>query len=214
MSKTQRAWDLQQHGHDLLREVLQICDQVGIRAFLMFGTLLGCIREGQFIGSDYDIDLGLLEPDLPKIPALKQEMLLRQYRLRLEFTFTGRLYEISFLAPHCELWVDLCVLYESDSGFACADYWSNTGEVFMYSYPLSSFEEFKVVNFLGGLLVPVPLQAESILRVTYGDWEHPNPDFDCRQDYRNVRIIKWQPTDRFIKRCARRIRQWFPHWQT
>lgn len=46
---------------DLLREVCQILNRSGIDYFLTCGTLLGYIREGDFIHWDTDIDLGVFE---------------------------------------------------------------------------------------------------------------------------------------------------------
>ena len=41
-----------------LRDILSVLNKFGITHWLMFGTLLGCVREGNFIEYDTDIDLG------------------------------------------------------------------------------------------------------------------------------------------------------------
>ena len=45
------------------REITERLVEVGIRPFLMSGTLLGYVREGSFMEHDYDIDLGLMPGD-------------------------------------------------------------------------------------------------------------------------------------------------------
>lgn len=59
-----------------LKEVKEVLDSHGITFWLDLGTLLGAIREGQFIEWDSDIDLGALEADCDKIrqaiPALEK----------------------------------------------------------------------------------------------------------------------------------------------
>lgn len=42
-----------------------ICDHLDIRSFAHSGTLLGCIRSGDIIEHDDDVDLGILETHLP-----------------------------------------------------------------------------------------------------------------------------------------------------
>jgi hypothetical protein len=41
-------------------DVTRALESVGVRPFLMSGTLLGVVREGNFMDHDYDVDLGLL----------------------------------------------------------------------------------------------------------------------------------------------------------
>ena len=53
-------FDIQFHGKRFLRDFYEATDKVGIRPFLMWGTLLGCVREGRFLRPDSDIDLGIL----------------------------------------------------------------------------------------------------------------------------------------------------------
>lgn len=51
-------------------EMLQIADQaftsMGVQAFLTFGTLLGAYRDKGFIAYDPDVDLGVIDGNLPK----------------------------------------------------------------------------------------------------------------------------------------------------
>lgn len=44
-----------------------------IKHFLLYGTLLGCIREKNIIEYDYDFDMGIMYEDVEKILSLKQE---------------------------------------------------------------------------------------------------------------------------------------------
>ena len=51
-------------------EMLQMADQaftsMGVQAFLTFGTLLGAYRDKGFIAYDPDVDLGVIDRNLPK----------------------------------------------------------------------------------------------------------------------------------------------------
>jgi len=45
---------------ETLKEIKHILDDVGVKYWLDFGTLLGAVRDGKFIPWDTDIDLGML----------------------------------------------------------------------------------------------------------------------------------------------------------
>ena len=64
--KCWRGLEIQFHGKTFLRDFYEASSEVGIRPFLMWGTLLGCVREGRLLRHDNDIDLGILWSDYAK----------------------------------------------------------------------------------------------------------------------------------------------------
>ena len=54
---------IQTHGYELLEHVHNILESESIDFFVDFGTLLGFIREGDFLTHDLDIDIGVLVED-------------------------------------------------------------------------------------------------------------------------------------------------------
>ena len=48
---------------DLLFHFDKLCSSLGIKYYLLFGTLLGAIRHGGFIPWDDDIDVGIMQDD-------------------------------------------------------------------------------------------------------------------------------------------------------
>ncbi len=61
----------QQEIHDatmvLLKKLIEICDTIGVRYMLAYGTLLGAVRHQGFIPWDDDCDVMLLRPDYEKL---------------------------------------------------------------------------------------------------------------------------------------------------
>ena len=60
-----QARRMRKNGLKMLKSADEVFTQMGVRAFLTYGCLLGAYREHGFISYDPDIDLGVLEDELP-----------------------------------------------------------------------------------------------------------------------------------------------------
>lgn len=60
--------------YDILREILRVCDKLGIKCFIQGGSAIGAFFEKGILPWDDDIDVGMLRPDferfLREAPAL------------------------------------------------------------------------------------------------------------------------------------------------
>ena len=56
---------MKRDGLMMLAAADKVFTQMGVRAFLTYGALLGSYREHGFISYDPDIDLGVLESEIP-----------------------------------------------------------------------------------------------------------------------------------------------------
>ncbi|XP_064620637.1 ribitol 5-phosphate transferase FKRP-like [Lineus longissimus] len=59
------------HLRETAKHVFTILDNAGVRYWLEGGSLLGAARSGDIIPWDYDIDIGIYQEDIPKLPLLK-----------------------------------------------------------------------------------------------------------------------------------------------
>jgi len=62
--KSRKMYFNRKDALETMMKAKKIFDEHGKRFFLLSGTLLGAIREGDFISNDYDIDLGVLDREV------------------------------------------------------------------------------------------------------------------------------------------------------
>lgn len=67
---------------DLLRVFMSVCDELGLKYFIVQGTLLGAVRHGGFIPWDDDIDVGMLRKDYDILMSKGQTLLPPGYFLQ------------------------------------------------------------------------------------------------------------------------------------
>jgi hypothetical protein len=156
---------------DLNRQV----GDIGVRAFLISGTLLGYLREGRFISWDKDIDLGIFTSEVsgPHLEKVFDKSPVFDVR-RLDFN-TDRL-----RVNHANgVMIDIFPHYQDEQGRV----WHDGTATRWWNTPF----DLATVEFLGmPQLVPDP--PEKYLDENYGDWRAPEPMFDARLDTPNVEV--------------------------
>lgn len=166
--------------YERLRKDLE--DGLGITLFPFYGTMLGAVREQNFISHDNDFDTAYIsahsEPDMVRqeFKDVCRFLISRGYRLSAKKSHT---------------WVALPdTNYKLDIFYS----WFNKDDHFETSYahhgPQASksggFFEFKTEK-LGDFNIPVPLAAEDILLQLYGHgWHEPDPGFTHQRSTRTV----------------------------
>ena len=139
--------------------------------FLVSGTLLGYVREGQLLAHDKDIDVGVLgwEQQYKIGNALLNST---QFALSADFLKGEKAYYIPISHNATGIIIDLFVYHEDQGKYV-------TGVDFFFGYRQTfAFTPFalKETEFLG---VPmyVPEDSELKLRENFGDWRIPDPGY-------------------------------------
>ena len=158
---------------DLLK-VKKVLDKEGVRFFLMFGTLLGAVRDKDLISYDKDIDLGIFYEDSCKlekaVKALeKQGILLAGTKRRRpdtpieKFVFFGK-----------SIWgIEFATMYLIDDVYWYIDSSDWRGAKLM-PHKKEWLHNLQEIDFLGTKFL-IPSRPEEVLKSFYGSsWRIPS----------------------------------------
>lgn len=142
-----------------LKVVIRVLQEFGICVSPAYGTLLGIIRENNFIEWDEDIDLFVLSEDKDKLLnalwSLKDE--------GLELIRVDRcehLYSVMRNGEYIDFYIMDSISPELRTGY---------GDLFMLERHLTDLMDWD----FKGLTINVPRQYEECLQLLYGDWRTP-----------------------------------------
>lgn len=143
-----------------------------VKFFLVSGTLLGCVREGNILGHDKDIDVGVMEDvDFEKV--------------RSSLTGTGRFVPLPVITKRI-----LRVRHANGVMIDIFFHWVENGRMYhegqktrWWNTPFELVER----DFLGERFL-VPNDADRYLTENYGDWRTPVADFETFCDTPNMEI--------------------------
>lgn len=154
--------------------VIDTLRDLGIEAFLAYGTLLGAVREGNFIGHDNDLDLGYVSEQKQPVDVIAESFRLERALVRAGMSierYSGAGIKVS-VRDGSGVLRGLDVF----GGFWDGDRLGLLGEI------LTPFERSWMLPLgtasLAGHDFPAPAQPERLLEAMYGPgWKVPDPTF-------------------------------------
>lgn len=156
-----------------LSDLNQAFSELGVRAFLISGTLLGKVRENGIIGWDKDIDVGYFSEEC-EVDLEACFMRHGKFRLGKVDLTSDRLRLIHVNGT----WIDVFPHYLEGG-----KRWHDGTATRWWNMPF----ELDQTEFLG-IKQYIPDNPELYLEENYGDWRKPNPFFDARIDAPNVEV--------------------------
>ncbi len=159
---------------DSTEEVLAALHDAGVDAFPAYGTLLGAIREQDFIGHDNDVDLGYVSRHTHPLDVIRESFRL-QRSLREKGYAVDRYSAAAFKVD----------VVEADGGVRGLDVFGGyflDGRLYLMGEIGTPFQEDWIFPLgtctLAGRTLPAPARPEKLLEATYGpSWRVPDPAF-------------------------------------
>lgn len=150
-----------------LLEAREIFRRYGKRFFLDRGTLLGAVRESDFIASDYDIDLGVFADEVA-LDEIKEMFQGTRFGLNQDSDF-----KVGLISPS-GIQLDLFSTRRERGYFVSSGYRS------IHHWYFSPFELIEF-EFLGEMFL-IPSNYEKHLEENYGNWRTPTVFYDLSYD--------------------------------
>lgn len=172
-----QVFDRKLARHALL-DMKKVLDGAGVEFFLRSGTLLGCIREGDFLAHDKDIDIGVFE-------TIDKQALVDLITASDCFTQPADPHAeqntVSFSVQHRNM-IGFDIYFYRDTG----DHYTSDCFIPGKSYT-KTFTKFslKPVQFIGAEFM-APGNPELYLSELYGNWKEPDHYFDSMISSRNL----------------------------
>jgi hypothetical protein len=191
-----------------------------IKHWLMYGTLLGCIRNKDVIPYDYDFDFGILFSDIDKILSIELEN--KKYRIgktkggtiyskKSQFKDVEGIWRVSLKVMYEEIPVgDLYIYYRFDDGYM--QRYDPINKILFW--PMSVYPAMLTDNLEYGnirdLKLPIPKYPECLLEYFYGPmWKVPiqanSQGGPGHQDYDYYASYKYSSLIELIKRVKEEV---------
>ncbi len=186
-------------ARSLLTIIVGLLDENKIRYHLEGGTLLGFVRDREFLEWDHDIDLSIMSDDADKIPGVLKALRSYGYRtrvlnystkpepaspvemrvIRIKPLFYSLASKILPFLKGSLLTADIFIKYYH-GGYA---YWMAKGK--LMRVPEKHYLGFDLVEYRGRLY-SVPADHKAYLRAKYGNWNEPVKEWDCSVSERTI----------------------------
>ncbi len=191
-----------------------------IKHWLMYGTLLGCVRNKDVIPYDYDFDFGILFSDIDKILSINLEN--KKYRIgktkggtiyskKSQFKDVEGIWRVSLKVMYEEIPVgDLYIYHRFDDGYM--QRYDPVNKILFWPmsvYPamLTDTLEYGTIR---DLKLPIPKYPECLLEYFYGPmWKIPiqanSQGGQGHQDYDYYASYKYSSLNELIKRVKEEV---------
>ena len=191
-----------------------------IKHWLMYGTLLGCVRNQDVIPYDYDFDFGILFSDVDKILSIELEN--KKYRIgktkggtiyskSSEFKDVEGIWRVSLKVMHEEVAVgDLYIYCRFDDGYM--QRYDPINKILFW--PMSVYPAILTDTLETGIIrdqkLPIPIYAECLLEYFYGPmWKIPikanSQGGSGHQDYDYYASYKYSSLNELLKRVKEEV---------
>lgn len=176
---------LRTYGVKSLGLLSETFKEVNKEYWLDFGTLLGAVREQDFIGHDYDIDVGTYFTSNEDVKSFEEIMVNKGFKKSREFFMNGKYIEETYIYEGVNL--DIFYYYKEPKAEGMVYCFSaEEGEYTVYNktrdgLKIKGLTVKKIGSthsgtikwiFFKGLLLPIPASYDQYLKDNYGDTYH------------------------------------------
>lgn len=175
------------NGYEALNLVNSAAAECDFQVFCAYGTLLGIIRDGDFVRADEDIDMGIIDSESFSWNELEKR--LNKYGIIKEryFTYNGVVTEQTYLYHNLE--IDFFLYKKIKDSLVVQGYFKENNIKYKNDYEFTAKrKEYPKINRIiekqfKNFKVYIPENYEEYLERAYGpSWRTPDPNY--HDDYK------------------------------
>ena len=177
----------------LLLDVKAVLDEAEVPFWIDFGTLLGFYRQGEFLETDPDIDIGVHREHQDKVIKLVDKLAkIGKVVARVDIGEIGTHYLAGYKIVLEDFWLDIAFFWDAgDKYILPISEWPRVMTFDKDYYDDQIDLKIKGINF------KMPRRIEDYMVLHYGkDWKVP---FVAGQDYDLHACLNVEPSDKYIK---------------
>ena len=175
---------LHENGDEAMQRITKVIEDTGYEAFCDFGTLLGIIREKDFLKQDFDIDIGIVDRGDFSWDVLDEHLRKQDFRARHYFSNQGKKTEYTYVFRE-QLTVDFFLYTPAEDDTMSWNYYfedtslvHEQGEMSIRVTTYPQTHGIQKVPFRG-TEVFIPCEPEKHLEAAYGKgWKVPDPNYE------------------------------------
>lgn len=179
---------LQKNGLETLKLIKRILNELNIEFWLDTSTLLGAIREKNFIKGDNDLGLGIKLKDYSK--NLEKQFEKNGIKLIREFSIDNKTYglEQTYIYKGVEIDIFYHIHFEDKTKYHSFIFNENSPKEYIVKEAIFPFKGLTEFEFLGEIF-KIPKNYKEYTAVKYGDdYMKPNPNWTMA-DEKNAKIL-------------------------
>jgi phosphorylcholine metabolism protein LicD len=190
--------NFRQNATYVMEHLNKVFNELGVKYWLVYGTLLGVYRDGKFIEHDDDIDIGLFLDDYSE--NIKKVMNKYGFKLKREILIDNGDYGREETYELKGIDIDLFYFIKKEDYFLAHDFknedgksWAKTiqdnGGLIVRERRFTPFS-LKEIEFLNKKFY-IPYPTKEHLASVYGDdFMIPNPSWNPYNEPKNIKILK------------------------
>ena len=196
------------HAYRALTDSKTLMEALGWQWFVISGTFLGAVREGDFLGHDYDLDIGVLydEFDLATLNDAVAESAHWSVKTTSQCLYrtagTEGIHYHRMVKP-------ILVKLKHETGLVVDIFVHvHEGNLLWHGSAIHRWDnlDFGVAEYtLGGETVLGPDDADRYLTENYGNWRVPVKKFDCSIDPPNISYSNTAKSISYLLKVAYRF---------
>lgn len=178
-----RRLELQKHGYKLSQDICDLLSSYNTNVFLVFGNLLGIVRENSFLEWDDDLDFGVNINDSFTWEMLENELKKLNLKKIQEFSYNDKVIEQTYIRNRLRIdffnhenighntFVYSCFRFNNEK-------YEDENEFSTIKHELPLINKYKTVN-IKGYSLNIPEVSDEYFRIEYGNsWKTPDSSWN------------------------------------